>query len=139
MKANEIDVPHLISETDKLYERIVQKAPDKTKLALTAQRIVENRKWEESLPLYEDRLEKTIEELRYFYVPKVMRPGPAFIFPMKSADGQFTRAQTKPLPGSVLNYSDSKYRYIGDKENFIGPNWLGNDRETIRKILHTKN
>ena len=138
MSAREIDVQVLIAETDKLYDRIVQKAPDKTKLALTAQKIIEERQWKESLPLYRDRLEKTIMQLGYFYVPRNMQPGPAFVFPMKSADGKYIRAQTKPLAGSILAHADAKYRYVGKKDDFIGPVWLGNDRETIERIIKSR-
>lgn len=147
MNAREIDVPTLMAETDKLYDRIVQKAPDKTKLALTAQKIIEERQWKESLPLYKDRLEETIMQLGYFYVPRIMQPGPAFVFPMRDPKERYTRAQTKPLPGSVLAYQDMKYRYIGSKETrfidgeiegFFGPVWLGNDSETLGKIIKAR-
>jgi len=129
------DVPRLIAETDALYARIAEKFPGKTKESLTIQKIVEERGWEGTLGLYKDRFEDVVRQLGCFYVPKVMPPGPAFVFPMRGADGAVIRAQTKPLEGSVLMGEGMKYRYIGDRNKYLGPNWLGNDPETITLII----
>jgi hypothetical protein len=129
------DVPRLVSETDALYARIVQKDPTKTLDAVTAQRIVEFREWGESLDIYTDRLEGAVHRLGCFYVPRIMVPGPAFVFPMRSADGGYPCAQTKPLEGSALEVPGVKYRHIGDKSKAVGPNWLGNDPDTLRQII----
>jgi hypothetical protein len=132
------DVPKIMSEADLLYRRITEKAPDKTKESVTVQRIVEARKWGPSLPLYASRFEAAVRQLGCFYVPKVIVPGPAFVFPMRSANGTYPRAQTKPLEGSVLMMEGMKYRYVGDKNRFIGPNWLGNDLDTLRLIVEKR-
>ena len=129
------DVPRLISETALLYGRIVEKAPEKTCEAITAQRTVEERNWEETADLYRDRLGEALRRLGYFYVPKVMAPGPAFVFPIRSPDGTFPRAQTKPLEGSPMFREDAKYRYVGDRDRLVGPPWLGNDPATLREVI----
>jgi hypothetical protein len=130
------DVPKVVAETDLLYSRIVEKAPEKTKSAVTIQRIIEVRHWESSLDLYKERFEATVAQLGCFYIPNRIVPGPAFVFPMRSADGTYPRAQTKPLEGSALVINnETRYRYIGEKEKYLGPNWLGNDSETLRLII----
>jgi hypothetical protein len=129
------DVPRLIAETDALYARIAEKFPGKTKESLTIQKIVEEREWGETLDVYKDRFGGVVRQLGCFYVPKVMSPGPAFVFPMRSVDGTHPRAQTKPLEGSALMGEGVKYRCIGDKERYLGPNWLGNDPDTLALII----
>ena len=70
------DVPWLISEIDRLYARIVEKYPERTKEFVTKQRIVTVRKWEPTLHRYEDRFEAAVRQLGCFYIPKIMLPGP---------------------------------------------------------------
>lgn len=111
------DVPRLISETNALYDRIVGKAPDKTKEAVTARRIIEERNWGGTQDLYKDRIEAVIKKLGCFYVPKLMVPGPLFVFPMRGTDGKTVCAQTKPVEGSVLFSSKRKYRQVGERSD----------------------
>jgi hypothetical protein len=127
------DVPRLVSETGLLYRRIVEKAPEKTCEAVTVQRTVEERNWGETVGQLS--LGEAVRRLGYFYVPKVMAPGPAFVFPIRNPDGTFPRAQTKPLKGSPLFREDAKYRYVGDRDRLIGPPWLGNDPATLREAI----
>ena len=129
------DVPRLISETERLYARIVEKYPERTREFVTKQRIVTVRKWEPTLHRYEDRFEAVIRQLGCFYIPKIMPPGPAFVFPIKDVDGTYSCAQTKPLEGSALA-GKTRYRYIGDKP--VGPRWLGNDPATLRLIIEKR-
>lgn len=129
------DVPRVMSETNLLYSRIVERAPEKTKLAVTVEKVIESRKWQPSLDLYKDRFEATVAQLGCFYIPKLIIPGPAFVFPMRGADGTYPRAQTKPLAGSAMFYDGVRYRYIGDREKYLGPGWLGNDPETLKLII----
>ena len=129
------DVPRLISETDRLYARIVEKDPAKTKEFVTKQRIITIRKWEPTLHRYEGRFETVIRQLGYFYIPKIMLPGPAFVFPIRDVDGIYSCAQTKPLERSALA-GQTRYRYIGDRP--VGPRWLGNDPATLRLIIEKR-
>ena len=129
------DVPRVMAAADTVYARLAEKHPEVTRESLTAQRIVSFRNWDDSLRFYEGRFDAAIRQLGCFYMPKNVTPGPAFIFPMRSADNTYPRAQTKPLDGSLLESEGMKYRYIGDKEKYIGPNWLGNDPLTIQTII----
>lgn len=128
----EEDVPRLITETDELYSRIVAKRPEADKVSLTTEKIIEARKWKPSLYLYKKNFEKAVRDLKYFYLPKLMEPGPMFVFPIRDVNGKHTCAQTKPLPGSAM-YGTTKYRYIGQKP--LGPRWLGNDPATLNAII----
>jgi len=129
------NVGNIVTETDKLYARIVEKGGrDKTRL--TTEKIIEARGWEPSLYLFKDNINAVIEEFGWFYVPKVMQPGPAFVFPIRDVDGTLNYAQTKPLAGSALG-DKSKYRFIGVPP--IGPAWLGNQNDLIvKKLLQSR-
>jgi hypothetical protein len=128
------NVGNIVAETNKLYARIVEKGGrDKTRL--TTEKIIEARGWEPSLYLFRDNINQVIQELGWFYVPKVMEPGPAFIFPIRDVDGSNKYAQTKPLAGSAMG-DKTKYRFIGIPP--IGPAWLGNQPVMIRTLLQSK-
>lgn len=127
------NVPKITEETDKLYDRIVAKGGD-DKLTLTRKKIIECRGWQDSLYLTKDNFERVLAELGCFYVPKVMDPGPAFVFPVIDTDRECCYAQTKPLDSSVLS-GKSKYRFIGTDP--IGPAWLGNTDETLDRVIET--
>lgn len=128
------NVPTLIQEIHKLYERVVQKRPESTLLATTAKRIVEHRGW--SASTFEHDLEATLQRLGFLYLPKILEPGPMFIFPIQDvARGTAVRAQTKPLDGSTL-FGQGKYLWVGEKTQ--SPSWLGDDPQTIKNILETQ-
>lgn len=131
------DVPKLIHETDILYKRLLDLGKP-GKLDLTASRVMEHRQWDASISLEE--LKAALDKLGYFYVPKVFKPGPLFVFPQKNIDGDSLRAQTKPL--YEIENSDgqsSKYRTCGiDRSEWLGPIWLGNDLETMKSAIETK-
>ena len=127
------DVPRLISETDRLYARISERYPDRTKGSVTKQRTVEERQWGPTVASYEARFEAEMAKLGMFYVPKAMIPGPAFVFPLRDVDDTLPCAQVKPLEGSIL--AKDRYHFIGS--SLIGPRWIGNDRETLRLVVET--
>jgi hypothetical protein len=133
------DVPLLMEEVDKLYTRLETKGQP-GKWFATKKKIYAERNWVPSTFLIEKNFETALEKLNFFYIPKGWDPGPIFIFPQKDVEGDFTRAQSKPLY-EIPNRDgvSSKYRVIGvKKEDFVGPVWLGNDEETLRLILLTK-
>lgn len=129
----EWNVPKITEETDKLYDRIEANG-GRDKLTLTREKIVEARGWQPSLYLTKDNFGRSLTELGCFYVPKVMQPGPAFVFPIIDTDRKVQYAQTKPLEGSALG-GKSKYRFIGSDP--VGPAWLGNTDETIQTVVST--
>ncbi len=110
--------------------------PDK--LTLTREKIIEAREWGPALPFIGSRLDDEIKRLGFAYVPKVFQPGPCFVFPLWDADGVTRRAQTRPIPGSILYSQDKKYYMLGDKTQFLGPTWMGNDNATVAQILQRR-
>ena len=125
------DVPKLMSEVDILYTRA-----GKVKWRSAADRIIEARRWEPTRRIIEPNLEREITRLGVFYVSKVLGPGPCFVFPLRDMGvTAIQRAQLKPCytmkddKGKVC-----KYINIGPKLA-LGPNWLGNDFETIQQII----
>jgi hypothetical protein len=135
------DVPQLISKVDKLYERqVARNFSDK----FTASKIkmVEARNWVGAKSLVEANTIPVLTRLNAFYIPKGFLPGPMFVFPQRDIEGDFLRAQTKPLYSIISKGSTeppSKYRVIGvNKEDFKGPVWMGNDPETLQLILEKR-
>lgn len=132
----EHDVSRVMQEVDDFYARVAVTHPDKDKLPFTKKKIIEVREWEETRRMFEKNFDVVLKQLGFFYIPNRLIPGPAFIFPIKDADGKYTSAQTKPLEGSVLA-GLGKYRYIGEKHP-LGPRWLGNDHATLKRIVDTR-
>jgi hypothetical protein len=132
------DVAWLMSETDNLYQRITAKWPDKTKLSLTVEKIVEMRGWTPALSLIKRNFDRVLAELKVFYVPKNMVPGPTVVFPIRDIDGEYRYAQTKLISGvlyerAIQKNPDAKYYRLGIKP--MGPQWLGNTPETLARIV----
>src|ERR1700739_1680009 len=130
------DVARVMEETDTFYTRLVEKAPHKTKLALTQEKIIAARGWAPTLSMYEKNFEHVLKQLGFFYVPNRIIPGPAFVFPVKDVYGKYSCAQTKPLEGSVL-FGNSKYRFIQESKP-VGPRFLGNDYATMKKVIELR-
>jgi len=125
------DVPALIKKVDSLYAEATASGHAYTKLSVTRDKIIAIRKWEDSLPLITKNFDRVLQELDCFYIPKTFALGPRIVFPLRDIYGVPTRAQTKPL------VSDGpKYMYLGLKsKEFRGPCWIGNDQETLRRII----
>jgi hypothetical protein len=133
------DIPWLMQETDALYQRIVERAPEKTKVALTRAQVIKLRGWEPSLPLTQRNFDAVLDELKVFYVPRVMQPGPVVVFPMRDIDGVYRYAQSKFLDGSVIQqratYKNPGAKYYRMGLPMVGPQWLGNSPEAIARIV----
>src|SRR5208283_428475 len=127
-------VPDLITKVDKLYSDATTAGQPYTKLSITQMKMVEARGWAPSLPLVQKNFDRVLTELNCFYVPKTLQPGPMIAFPLRDIHGVPTRAQTKPFEGSAE--FGPKYMYLGLKsKEFRGPCWIGNDLETLRRIM----
>lgn len=125
------DVPKLLLEADKLFAKA-----GKVKWESSANKIFEARGWEPAKRVVEPNLQKVIQGLGFFYFSKFMLPGPCFVFPLRDiAPDLITRAQIKPCY-SVIDDKGKlcKYMNIGPKIS-LGPNWLGNDPDTIAQII----
>jgi len=131
------DIARVVAETDTFYSRLVEVAPQKTKLALTKEKIIAARGWEPTLSMYQSHFDRVLRQLDFFYIPNRIIPGPTFVFPIRDIHGKYTSAQTRPIEGSVLFAPSAKYRYIGESKP-AGPRWLGNDYATLKKIIETR-
>lgn len=129
------DVTWLMGETDKLYEKITAEHGIR-KWEMTRDRIVALRKWEPALPLIKKNFESVLTEMDIFYVPAVIDPGPAYVFPQKDAYGHWRRARIK-LGWDLLRKDApaAKYEAIGMKKEFIGACWIGNQFAMLECIL----
>jgi hypothetical protein len=135
------NIPWLMQESDTLYRRIVEQAPEKTKLAVTKAQIVKLRGWEPSLALTGHNFDTVLDELKIFYVPHVMQPGPIVVFPMRDIDGVYRHAQTKFLEGSVIQqratYGKPAAKYYRMGFPMVGPHWVGNSPDAIARIIES--
>jgi hypothetical protein len=131
------DVARVIAETDTFYARLVEVAPQKTKLNLTKEKIIAAREWAPTLKMYQGHFDRVLSQLDFFYIPNRIVPGPTFVFPIIDIHGKYTSAQTRPIESSVLYATSAKYRYIGESKP-AGPRWLGNDHATLKKIIDTR-
>jgi hypothetical protein len=131
-------VPWMIRNTDEFYETKVVPKGFPGKFALTAIRIVESRGWQPTERLFKSQIEDVLRELNYFYVPKQIQPGPAFVFPLRDIQGPYRVARMKPLFDLIINGTPARYAFLGNKHNVLGPNWLGMSPETIGRIIEKR-
>jgi len=125
------DVPALVKKVDSLYAEAAANGHSYTKLSVTKDKIISIREWSPSLPLISKNFDRVLQELDCFYIPKTFVLGPRIVFPLRDIHGIPTRAQTKPL-----DQDGPKYMYLGLKsKEFRGPCWIGNDLETLRRII----
>ena len=132
------DVPRIIAETKLIYQRLVERYPEKTLEASTIQRIMQERHWEESLPIYESRFRDVITRLGCFYIPK------------KSSPARHSSSPCAPLMGLIPVLKPSRWReapcgvrtentsMLGIRKSASVRDWLGNDPETIKQIIETQ-
>jgi hypothetical protein len=130
------DVGWLMNEVDALYTRIVEKHGEtKSLLPLTAQQLVKLRGWEQSMPIIAPNLEPVLNELKIFFIPKVMQPGPAIVFPQRDIYGNYPRARMKPMFDLILKDGPAKYGSLGIKHEWKGPAWFGNSLENTERLI----
>jgi len=125
------NIPLLMEKTDAIYEDAVKRGKPFTKLSVTRDKIVEARGWKSALSFIEPNFDSVLTELKIFYVPKALTPGPMFVFPIMDTEGEYNYAQTKPLEGSI--YHGKKYYRLGVEP--VGPQWLGNSLTALRNIV----
>lgn len=127
------NVEILEGKTRKLYRKLVEKGR-KNLVDSTVTKIIEVREWEPCRHLIEDNLKKVVMEHSIFYVPKGFEPGPMIVFPITDLNDMKLKAQTKPLDPKY----DNKYHWLGDKEAFLGPSWIGNSLDMLENIVSKK-
>lgn len=127
------NIPFLMEKVDALYDDAVKRGKPFTKLSVTRDKIVEARGWKPALSLIESNFDRVLTELKISYVPKILQPGPLFLFPIVDTEGEYNYAQTKPLQGSI--YHGRKYYRLGVEP--VGPQWLGNSLAGLRNVIKT--
>lgn len=131
------DVPELIRRVEILYSKPEIKPGVSDKLSLTKKKIYNGREWEPCRTLIDRNFDAELIRIGLFYIPRTFQPGPCFVFPLVDAVGFPIRARVRPIEGSEL-FGQGKYVDLGDKTQFVGPPWIGNDAETMRKIMETR-
>ena len=128
------DIPTLTTKVRKLYTKLEDKGNSDI-ITATYKKIISERKWGPVESIIHNNLLDVIKEHGIYYIPKGFEPGPMFVFPQYDVDGIPMKAQTKPLY-DIGN--GSKYWIAGDRDNFLGPSWLGNSDKMIERILNEK-
>ncbi|GEM_PF-5731707 len=129
------NIPLLMEKVDALYEDAFKRGKPFTKLGITRDKIISERGWNPAASFIDANFDRILTELKIAYIPKIMVPGPMFVFPIMDTEGEYNYAQTKPLEGSVYYKEGRKYYRLGIEP--IGPQWLGNSLHTIRTIVET--
>jgi len=130
------DIPAVIEKTDALYAELVTAGKTSGRNETTKKQMYKERRWLRRFA--EPNFDAILTRLNVFYLPKALRPGPAFVFPLRDLDGRYNRAQVRPFPESYLFKEDHKYRLLGTEKAFKGPMWLGNDAPTLQKIIEKR-
>jgi hypothetical protein len=119
------NIPEVLRKAEEFYTDL-----GKDPFRVTAKQVIKERKWVVSNP---EVLVQALRELSFMYLPSRLEPGPMFLFPEIDLNGDFMRAQTKPLYELLPN---SKYVTLGlSQAEFLGPVWLGNQEQGLQKIL----
>ena len=130
------DVPELMAKVDAMFAAWVATGKAVSRSETTKKRIYDARGWRRR---YAERdFASVLDRFQVFYLPKALRPGPAFVFPLRDLDGRYGQAQVRPLPESCLFMPDHKYRRLGTERPFKGPQWFGNDAATVRTIIERR-
>jgi hypothetical protein len=127
------DIPKVMEKTDALYAELVKAGKTSGRNETTKKKIYENRGWLKRF--VEPNFDSVLNRLQVFYLPKALRPGPAFVFPLRDLEGRYNQAQCRPFPESYLFMPDHKYRRLGTEKPFKGPLWFGNDLATIEQVI----
>lgn len=127
------DVNLLLKKAHTLYQK-AEAAGKPTMVAKAASVIIELRKWQPVAGRIRKTLPAALDVLKVFYAPKTWGPGPSIVFPEFDVDKVARQAQTKPMSD---RFGNAKYFRLGDKDAFMGPVWIGNDRATLENIIRT--
>lgn len=121
------DIEFLMRKVRNLYTRLEDKGKSGLIEACVI-KIIKERDWDCVRDLITENLTQCVKEHNIMYVPKGFEPGPRFVFPQYDLNDMAMKAQTKPLESEI------KYWIAGDRDNFLGPGWLGNSDEMLLKI-----
>jgi hypothetical protein len=127
------DIPALIAKTNDVYAELIKLGKTTSRNETTKKKIYEARGWLHRFA--EPNFDIVLDRLNVFYLPKALRPGPCFVFPLRDLDSKYGIAQVRPLPDSWLFKEDRKYRLLGTERSFKGPHWFGNTPATLQSII----
>lgn len=127
------DIPAMMAKTDAIYAEFIKAGKTESRNATTKKKIYEERGWLRRFA--EKNFDSVLDRLQVFYLPKALRPGPCFVFPLRDLDHRYNIAQVRPFTDSYLFKEDRKYRMLGTDRAFKGPHWFGNDARTLQKII----
>ncbi len=123
----------LLASLEALYRRALAIGKIQSVLETTNKKIMANRGYAPAVP--REALSQAIEDLQIVYIPESIPPGPGFLFPIRDVTGEIRRLHIRLLDGAT---GGLRYLSIVDKHLFTGPPWLGNDEETLERIINRK-
>jgi hypothetical protein len=129
------NVRWMLDQVEEFYATKVVPRGGPGKFEKTAEVIVKLRGWEPTVRLYAQHMQSVLEELNIIYIPKVLEPGPAILFPLLDVRDHYILARLNPMYAFVIGKGAAKYAFLGNPQDTVGPNWLGMTHATIRRIL----
>ena len=125
----------LIAELEDVYQKGIKAGKIVSPTDTAVRKLLQYREWSPSVP--QAALRRVIEELEIVYVPKGLGPGPGILFPMRDLTGEIMRLHIRLLEDGPERFKMKYMSLIDDKDNFIGPAWLGADDATLNAIIAT--
>jgi 5S rRNA maturation endonuclease (ribonuclease M5) len=132
------NVPWLLGQVKEFYTTKVAPLGGPPVFEKTAEIVVRERKWGPTESMFRGHLASTLEELNVVYIPKVLQPGPAVLFPMLDVRDRYTLARLWPLYKLLIREEPVKYAFLGNRADTIGPAWLGMSHATIERLIRTQ-
>ncbi len=123
----------LLTSLEALYRKALAIGKIQSVLDTTKKKIMAARGYCPAVP--QEQLSQAIEDLQIVYVPESISPGPGFLFPIRDVTGEIRRVHIRLSDEAACGH---RYLSIVDKHLFTGPPWLGNDEETLERIISSK-
>lgn len=125
--------PHaLMALLEDIYAKAIAAGKIKDPLETATRKVIQHRNWCASVRPEVVRAE--IERLEMVYVPKGVGPGPGLCFPIRDVTGEIQRLHIRLLEDGPKKFG-MKYMSLVDKEEFVGPAWIGLDEDTMEAVL----
>jgi hypothetical protein len=132
------NVPWLLGQVKEFYTTKVAPLGGPPIFEKTAEIVVRERKWAASERMFSAHIAAVLEELSIVYIPKMLKPGPAMLFPMLDVRNRYTLARLWPMYKLLIRDEPVKYAFMGHRADTVGPTWLGMSYPTIERLMRTR-
>lgn len=125
--------PHTLMDLlEDIYAKAIKAGKITDPLDTATRKVIQHRSWCASVKPEVVRAE--VERMEMVYVPKGVGPGPGLCFPIRDVTGEIQRLHIRLLEDGPKKFG-MKYMSLVDRDEFVGPAWIGLDDETLGAIL----